>query len=97
MTSQRSNRGAVCKAMLPFAVFIPLAIAFADHPGELIFGVGILTFFGFVEYRRRSTLRQRDDGTYVWIEWHGGERCATRDPSEPGGEWDSDADGDGGD
>ena len=46
---------------------------------------------------RRKTLRQRDDGTYVRIELHGGERCSDTDPSEPGGEWDSDGDGDGGD
>ena len=45
----------------------------------------------------RKTLRQRGDGTYGWIEWHGGERCSDTDPSEPGGEWDSDGDGDGGD
>lgn len=34
---------------------------------------------------------------YVWVEWHGGERCSDTDPSEPGGEWDIDGDGDGGD
>ena len=47
---------------------------------------------------RKRTLRQTDDGTYVWIEWHGGERCSDTDPSEAGGLWDSEGgDGDGGD
>ncbi|GGX54094.1 hypothetical protein GCM10007385_22860 [Tateyamaria omphalii] len=55
-----------------------------------------LAFQAWADFRRRSTLHQRDDGIYVWVEWHGGTRCSATDPSEPGGEWDSDGDGDGG-
>ena len=57
-------------------------------------------FLLFIAYRnrvRRKTLHQRDDGTYVWIEWHGGERCSDTDPTASGGAWDSDGGGDGGD
>ncbi|MEP5731115.1 MAG: hypothetical protein ABJL67_17295 [Sulfitobacter sp.] len=60
----------------------------------------IVLVVGFQMYRsrvRKSSLRQREDGVYVWIEWHGGERSSICDPSLPGGEWDSDGDCDGGD
>ena len=58
--------------------------------------------FAFTIHRnrvRRKSLHVREDGMYVWVEWPRGERTSHRDPSEPGGEWDSDgdADGDGGD
>jgi len=59
----------------------------------------MMLFDAWAAYRRRSSLHQREDGVYVWIEWHGGQRCSDTDPSEPGGEWDSDSDdgdGDGG-
>ena len=59
--------------------------------------VGIIAFLIYRDRVRRKTLRRRDDGSYVWIEWHGGERCSDIDPSTPGGAWDSDGDGDGGD
>ena len=58
----------------------------------------IVAYIAFSVYRnrvRRKSLRQREDGLYVWVEWHGGERCSDTDPSEPGGLWDSEADGDG--
>ncbi len=60
----------------------------------------LLMVIGFNVYRttlRKRSLHQKDDGTFVWIEWHGGERSSPTDPSEPGGEWDCDGDGDGGD
>lgn len=60
----------------------------------------VAAVLAFIVYRnrvRRKSLHKRDDGVYVWIEWHGGERTSYRDPSEPGGDWDSDSDGDGGD
>ncbi|WP_299923132.1 hypothetical protein [uncultured Pelagimonas sp.] len=60
----------------------------------------VIAIFAFSIYRdrvRRKTLRQDADGTYVWVEWHGGERRSDTDPSDPGGEWDNDGDGDGGD
>jgi hypothetical protein len=66
-----------------------------------LFGAILVTaVIAFTVYRnrvRRKSLRKRDDGTYIWLEWHGGERTSHRDPSEKGGEWDSDGDGDGGD
>ena len=60
----------------------------------------VAAVIAFTMYRnrvRRKSLHKRDDGMYVWIEWHGGERSSLQDPSEPGGDWDSDGDGDGGD
>lgn len=60
----------------------------------------VIAVIAFNIYRHRvrtRSLRQRQDGVYVWIEWHGGERQSLTDPSEPGGEWDSEGDGDGGD
>ncbi|MEP3846561.1 MAG: hypothetical protein ABJM43_14605 [Paracoccaceae bacterium] len=48
---------------------------------------------GFQVYRsrvRKSSLHQREDGVYVWIEWHGAERSSICDPSLPGGEGDCD-------
>ena len=66
-------------------------------PFQCILVVGFIAFTIYRNRVRRKTLRQRDDGTYVWMEWHGGERYSETDPSEPGGEWDNDGDGDGGD
>lgn len=57
----------------------------------------VLAFTFYRNRVRRKSLRKRDDGMYVWIEWHGGERSSLQDPSAPGGDWDSDGDGDGGD
>ena len=59
--------------------------------------IGFIAFAIYRDHIRRKTLRQLDDGTYLWVEWHGGERRSDTDPSEPGGDWDSDGDGDGGD
>ena len=56
-------------------------------------------FVIFEIYRRRvrtKSLRQKDNGMYVWVEWHGGERSSWDDPSALGGEWDSECDGGGG-
>lgn len=59
--------------------------------------IGIATIFGFYVYWvRRKSLHQREDGTYVWRDWHGGECTSIEDPSALGGEWDSGSDGDGG-
>ncbi len=66
---------------------------------SLICAVLAIAAIGFVFYRnrvRRSSLHRREDGVYVWVEWHGGERTSLQDPSETGGAWDSDGDGDGG-
>ncbi len=66
-------------------------------PFQCLFVIGFIAFSIYRNRVRQKTLRQREDGTYVWIEWHGGERCSNTDPSAPGGDWDSDGDGDGGD
>ena len=70
-----------------------------DHFGLL--GVALIVVVGaFNIYRgrvRRRSLRRRDDGVYVWIDWRGRECCSLQDPTEPGGDWDSGGDGDGGD
>jgi len=59
----------------------------------LLLAFAAFTVFSIYRDRvRRRSLRQREDGTYVWIEWHGGERCSTTDPTE---DWDADG-GDGG-
>ncbi|MBO9397559.1 hypothetical protein J7400_12800 [Shimia sp. R9_2] len=63
-------------------------------------GALMITFIAFSLYQnrvRRKSLRRQEDGLYVWIEWHGGERSSYTDPSAAGGAWDSDGDGDGGD
>lgn len=67
---------------------------------SILGAVLIAVVVAFTIYRnrvRRKSLHRRDDGVYVWIEWHGGKRTSLQDPSEPGGDWDSDGDGDGGD
>ena len=58
----------------------------------------VIAFTLYRRHIRRKSLHRRDDGTYVWTEWHGGEKTSHRDPSEKGGDWDSggDAGGDGG-
>ena len=66
-------------------------------PFQLAVGVCIIAFHVYRNRVRRSTLHRREDGIYVWVEWHGGERCSVIDPSAPGGAWDSEGDGDGGD
>lgn len=64
--------------------------------------LGVLLFLAitaFVFYRnrvRRRSLHRRDDGVYVWTDWHGGTCTSRNDPSRPGGEWDGDSGGDGG-
>ena len=67
------------------------------NPPEAALFLAAIVFGIYRDHIRRKTLYQRDDGTYVWVEWHGGERCSDTDPSEAGGLWDSDGDGDGGD
>lgn len=47
----------------------------------------LLIFFVYRDEKRRRSLRQREDGTYVWAEWHGGQRTSERDPTAPGGQW----------
>lgn len=67
--------------------------------GSWVIPAGFLLFFGLIAFEiyrnrvRRRSLRRRCDGVYVWIEWHGGERCSDKDPTAPGGDWDSDTDG----
>lgn len=65
---------------------------------SILGAVLVVAVFAFSIYRdrvRRKSLRRREDGVYVWLEWHGGERSSVRDPSEQGGAWDSDGDGGG--
>lgn len=97
MTSTRSTFDlAVRAAVIPGAIMGFMALTGAPAPLIALAGL-FLAFMTWADVRRRSTLRRRDDGTYVWIEWHGGTRCSDTDPSEPGGAWDSDGDvGDGG-
>ncbi len=97
MTSTRSDYSFTMGNLLPFTLFMGFAYLATDSAIEFAFIAAFLAFGAYRNHRRRSTLRQRDDGTYVWIEWHGGERCSDTDPSEPGGDWDSEGDGDGGD
>ncbi|MFQ1699881.1 hypothetical protein ACJ5NV_04720 [Loktanella agnita] len=59
--------------------------------------VAVVVFHIYRGRVRRRSLHREADGTYVWIEWHGGERRSETDPAAPGGAWDSDGDGDGGD
>ncbi|WP_147126282.1 hypothetical protein [Shimia ponticola] len=58
--------------------------------------MAVFMVFGWYRNKvRRDSLHQREDGVYVWVEWHGGERTSICDPTE---EWDSEGDGgDGGD
>ena len=97
MTSNRSDHTFSARQVLPYALFLTFAYAFTDSFTEFTLVATISLFGLYRDHRRRSTLRQREDGVYVWIEWHGGERCSDTDPSEPGGDWDSEGDGDGGD
>lgn len=64
-----------------------------------IFLAAFIIFAFHSDRVRRKTLRKREDGTYVWFEWYGGQRTSEYDPSRPGGEWygDTDGGGDGGD
>lgn len=96
MTSCRS----AIQAVWPYAFFVlyvVLVCFVAESIFEIVWIVIVLSFLGLKDYCRRSTLQKREDGMYVWVEWHGGERCSSDDPSADGGEWDSDGDGDGGD
>lgn len=98
MTSDSSNKRHFMYYLWPLALLIGLAICFADTALEIIWAIGLGLFLGFKDHSRHSSLRQRDDGGYVWVEWHGGERTSMCDPSQPGGQWDSEGDGgDGGD
>jgi hypothetical protein len=67
---------------------------------EPFMGVLVILALAFQIYRnqaRKRSLQQREDGTYIWVEWHGGVRTSDTDPSEPGGAWDdADGAGDGG-
>lgn len=57
-------------------------------PAILVCGFGFwLAFHAWSDFRKRSTLRQRADGVYVWSDWQGKERWSVTDPSAPGGEW----------
>lgn len=67
------------------------------EPVGCVLFVAMLAFSLYRNHVRKTSLRQREDGTYIWIEWHGGERTSVTDPSAPGGDWDCDGDGDGGD
>ncbi len=53
--------------------------------------------------KRRDSLRQRDDGMFIWFDFDGSERESDKHPEEEGGEWymdssnpSNDFDGDGG-
>lgn len=52
-------------------------------------------FCNYCDRVRHNTLRKREDGTYVWTEWHGGQRTSDKDPSRLGGESFGDTDGGG--
>ena len=83
--------------LLPRLSFFPaiiFAIAWLSQTPPFMMGVigVILAFETYRDYRRRSTLRKREDGVYVWIEWHGGESSAPTDPTD---DWDSEGNGDG--
>lgn len=59
--------------------------------------VAIFVIFYIYRHRvRTKSLHQRDNGLYVWVEWHGGQRSSLDDPSAPGGAWDCGGDGDAG-
>ena len=60
---------------------------------EFIPVIAVLSFGIYRDRVRRKTLRRRDDGVYIWVEWHGGERSSRENPTE---DWDSEGDGDGG-
>ena len=58
----------------------------------------VLAVIAFGIWRNRTrhrSLRRREDGKYVWVEWHGGERSSFKDPRAPGGDWDSGGNGNG--
>ena len=97
MTCKRTTLNLVLRACaIPIGGF--LFYVWSDAPDTALMIVGpLLAFYAWSDFRKRSTLTQTEDGTYVWIEWHGGVGSSETDPSEPGGEWDSDGDGDGGD
>lgn len=97
MTRKCTNQTLALKTCaIPIGIFI--FYVWSDAPTHVLFIVGpLLAFFAWSNYRRRSTLTQKEDGTYVWIEWHGGCRSSETDPSKPGGDWDSEDGGDGGD
>ncbi|WP_299552317.1 hypothetical protein [uncultured Tateyamaria sp.] len=67
------------------------------NPFEIAIVCACVAFSVWRNRVRRRSLRQREDGMYVWVEWHGGERCSLDDPAAPGGAWDSEGDGGGGD
>ena len=73
-------------------------LLFAEAPPLwILLCCGIVFFQAYRDYTRRRSLRQREDGLYVWVEWTGDERCSAEDPSETGGLWDGEGgDGDGG-
>ena len=68
--------------------------------------VGIISFIIWDVRRnkkRRDSLRQSSDGTFIWIDFDGSERRSDTHPDEEGGEWHVDgtdgtgiSDGDGG-
>lgn len=66
-----------------------------------VMAVIILAIVAFQVWKRRvrrRSLREREDGGYVWVEWTCAERRSDTDPRAPGGAWDDgDGDGDGGD
>jgi len=99
MTSNRSTLKLLQRTTVFPCLIIAYLLIFSEAP---VIYVGLISlymaFHSWRDFRRRSTLRQREDGTYVWINWDGSEACAITDPSAPGGEWDGEDDGgDGGD
>lgn len=73
----------------------------AGSLGAILVAAAII-FYLYRENLRRKSLRQREDGMFIWLEWHGGEGRSYQDPSKPGGAWhdnssSDDFDGDSGD
>jgi len=58
--------------------------------------LGLIVFMLYRENARHRSLHRREDGMFVWTEWHGKECESLVDPSGPGGAWSS-GDGGGGD
>ncbi|MEP3461413.1 MAG: hypothetical protein ABJN71_03405 [Lentilitoribacter sp.] len=63
---------------------------------EIVFAILVLVgtyYAGYSIWIRPKTLNQREDGIYVWREWHGGAASSPDDPSAPGGLWEGEGDG----
>ncbi|WP_136442184.1 hypothetical protein [Pacificoceanicola onchidii] len=94
MTSTRSDYSFSYWTLLIVLAVLGLWAHAGESVVSIAFGGAVMSFGLYRDHKRRSTLRQREDGVYVWIEWHGGERRSFCDPTE---DWDSEGDGDGGD